>query len=226
MSNKVIKNDNGFSLIEILVAITLVAVVFGIFASFSFNSADDLEEASSNVERAIRFSVDEAALRNVIVRTRLYLDGSPQKISVEYGPDDSFVIPISQTEAPSSSVLDQEANDKKLKKFNRNFNRVPEFSDGAKPFKETVRVIAVGSSLTGLLYLDGQSSIYAYPTGEKDGGIIILGTNEEVRGITFEPFLLGFENINKYIDPDIGLDDTAEEQDKIAMEMFESWLKK
>ena len=67
MKTKAINNDKGFSLIEILVAITLVSVVFGIFASFSFNTTDDLEEATDNVERAIRFSIDEAALRNVIV---------------------------------------------------------------------------------------------------------------------------------------------------------------
>lgn len=226
MNNQVIKNQKGFSLIEILVAITLVSVVFGIFASFSFNSADDLDEATNNVERAIRFSVDEAALRNVIVRTRFYLDDRPQKLSVEYGPDDSFVIPLSQIEEKDSSVLNKEANDKKDKDFNKKFNRVPEFSDGPKEFKDNVRLIAVGSSLTGLMFLDGQASIYAYPTGEKDGGIIILGTNEEVVGVTFRPFLLGFDKIRKYLDVDTALDDIPEEQDGLAKEMFESWLKK
>lgn len=226
MKTKAINNDKGFSLIEILVAITLVSVVFGIFASFSFNTTDDLEEATDNVERAIRFSIDEAALRNVIVRTRFYLDDKPQKMSVEYGPDDSFVIPLSQVEAPSGSVLEEESNNKKLKKFNSNFNRVPEFSDGPKVFKDSVRLIAVGSSLTGLMFLDGQASIYAYPTGEKDGGIIILGTDSQIIAVTFKPFLLGFDRTIKYIGEEVSLDEVPDEQDKIAKEIFESWIKK
>lgn len=226
MNTQVIKNEKGFTLIEILVAITLVSIVFAIFAGFSFNTADDLEGSISDVERAVRFSVDEAALRNVIVRTRFYLDGSPQKMSVEYGPDDSFVIPLSQIEAPTSSVLDKEENDKKDKEFNKKFNRVPEFSDGPREVPDTVRIVAVGSALTGLLFLDGQTSIYAYPTGEKDGGIVILSNQKEIVAVTFAPFLLGFDKIRKYLDPETSLDDLPEEQDKMAKEMFESWIKK
>ncbi|MFT6070535.1 MAG: prepilin-type N-terminal cleavage/methylation domain-containing protein [Bacteriovoracaceae bacterium] len=226
MNNQAIKNEKGFSLIEVLVAITLVSIVFAIFAGFSFSEADDLEGAVSDVERAVRFSVDEAALRNVIVRTRFYLDGSPQKMSVEYGPDDSFVIPLSQIEVPTSSVLDKEKNDKKDKEFNKKFNRVPEFSDGPREVNDTVRVVGVGSALTGLLFLDGQASIYAYPTGEKDGGIVILSNQKQMVGVTFTPFLLGFDKIRKNIDPDVSLDELPEEQDKMAKEMFESWIKK
>lgn len=226
MTEKVIKNSQGFSLIEILVAITLVAVLFGIFASFSFNSSDHLEEASNNIERAIRYSVDESALRNSIVRTRFYLDGTPQKMSVEYGPDDSFVIPLNQVEPEEESLLNKESNKKKLKKFNLNFNRVPEFSEGPRSFNENVRLVGIGSSLTGLLFLEGQVSIYAYPTGEKDGGIIILGTTEQVVGISFRPFLLGFDYKRENIDKSISFDEIPEEQERVAKEMFESWLKK
>jgi prepilin-type N-terminal cleavage/methylation domain-containing protein len=226
MNAQAIKNEKGFSLIEILVAITLVSLVFAIFAGFSFNTADDLEGAVSDVERAVRFSVDESALRNVIVRTRFYLDGPPQKISVEYGPDDSFVIPLSQVEPPTSSVLDKEDNDKKNKEFNKKFNRVPEFSEGPREIKETVRIVAIGSSLTGLLFLDGQASIYAYPTGEKDGGIVIISDQKQIVAVTFTPFLLGFDKIRKYIDPETSLDELPEEQEKMAKEMFESWIKK
>lgn len=226
MNNQAIKNEKGFSLIEVLVAITLVSIVFAIFAGFTFNSADDIEGAISDVERSIRFSVDEAALRNVIVRTRFYLDGAPQKMSVEYGPDDSFVIPLSQVEPPTDSVLDKEENDKKDKEFNKKFNRVPEFNDGPRPVADSVRIVGVGSSLTGLLLMDGQSSIYAYPTGEKDGGIVFLADQKEIVAVTFAPFLLGFDKIRKYIDPDLGLDDIPEEQDKLAKEMFDSWIKK
>ena len=225
MNANAIKNEKGFSLIEILVAITLVSIVFAIFAGFSFNSDDALENTISDAERAVRFSVDEAALRNVIVRTRFYLD-TPQKISVEYGPDDSFVIPLSQIEAPTTSILDKEENDKKDKEFNKKFNRVPEFSDGPREIADNVRVVAVGSALTGLLFLDGQSSIYAYPTGEKDGGIVIISNQKEIIAVTFAPFLLGFDKIRKSLDPETSLDDLPDEQDKMAKEMFESWIKK
>ena len=124
------------------------------------------------------------------------------------------------------SVLDKEENDKKDKEFNKKFNRVPEFSDGPREVPDTVRIVAVGSALTGLLFLDGQTSIYAYPTGEKDGGIVILSNQKEIVAVTFAPFLLGFDKIRKYLDPETSLDDLPEEQDKMAKEMFESWIKK
>lgn len=225
MTFRAIGNNKGFTLIEILVAITIVGLVLGISLN-TFNNSNDIEEAVNNVERSIRYSIDEAALRNVIIRTRFNLDGEPQTYTVEYGPDDSFVIPLSEVEEQDTSVLRAEENAKKKKDFNKNFNRIPEFSDGPKEVKDTIRIIAVGSSLTGLLYLDGQASLYTYPTGEKDGGIVVIGNDQEVVAVTFEPFLLGFKNLRQLINPELEFEEVNDEQDRIAKEMFENWLKK
>jgi len=220
------KNQRGFTLIEILVAITIIGLVLGVSINTFTSNSSHIDEVVNDVERAIRYSVDEAALRNTIIRTRFYLDGKPQKMSVEYGPDDSFVIPISQIEPADNSVLKEDENKKKDKEFNKKFNRVPEFSDGPRNVHDSVRIIGVGSSLSGLLYLEGQASIYTYPSGEKDGGIIILGDDSIVTAVSFDPFLLGFKYERKLLDPDILYEELEAEQDKIAQEIFEAWIKK
>ena len=44
------------------------------------------------LERAVRFGVDEAILRNRIVRVHLLLDAYPQQYALEYAPDEKFIL--------------------------------------------------------------------------------------------------------------------------------------
>jgi len=93
-----------------------------------------MEEAISNIERAIRFSVGESALRNVITRVQFDLDKDPQELSVEYGPDDSFVLPPSEERimgVETEGTKESEEFEKRAKKINQSFNKVSEFSEGA-----------------------------------------------------------------------------------------------
>ncbi|RPJ66206.1 MAG: prepilin-type N-terminal cleavage/methylation domain-containing protein, partial [Alphaproteobacteria bacterium] len=88
-----LKNNQGFTLIEILVALVLMALVLGITISSPFSSRDDLDKDVNSIERAIRYMSDEAALKNAVIRFHLLLDTDPQEYAVEYGPSDSFILP-------------------------------------------------------------------------------------------------------------------------------------
>ncbi len=226
-TKKVNNSEAGFSLLEILVALTLGAMLYGLFASSANDSRDHLDQVLNNFQRAIRFSVDEAALRNAVVRVHFELDKDPQKWSVEFGPDSQFVLPNQKIEK-RENLGDQakEDQDEATKELNRKFNPVDEFNSGLKEISPLVRILGVGTSLGDELITEYEHSLYVYPTGEKDSGIIILTTDEEVASLTVDPFTLDFEVEYRPLKVD-GYTNEQIEKEKydIAKEMFEGWIK-
>ncbi len=215
--------DHGFSLIEILVAMFLMVLLLMLATSTSFSNRDKLDEAINNIERAVRFGIDEAALRNVIVRLHFYHDKSPIEYALEYGPSDNFVLPISLTEEDRGT--DKEIIKQKAKKFNKNFNRISEFQDSNKKLPDDVKLLGVGSKLSGRLINEFHSSIYIFPTGEKDASILFFGTDEEMASLELEGFADDF-SVNYYkLEQDIPEDEIAEKQEELTLELFEKWIK-
>lgn len=183
------KSQKGFSLLEILIALVLITLVLGVVIGDSFSSRTRLEETVSLVERSLRSSVDEAALRNVITRVNFKLDGETQEFAVEYGPDADFVIPTSLVKvATVESLAEAEARQKELGQVDKQFNRVRELAD--KPFEvdDPIRILGVGTKVTNTFIAEGSASIYVYPTGEKDAAFIVLATDQELAVLTTEPF--------------------------------------
>ena len=88
-----LNNNQGFTLIEILVALVLIALILAVSISNPLSSRDDLEKDVNGIERALRFMSDEAALKNAVIRLHFILEGDPQQYAVEYGPSDSFILP-------------------------------------------------------------------------------------------------------------------------------------
>jgi len=221
---KILKSQSGFSLIEILVALFLMASVFGIISIGDSGHRKNLEEAANDLERAIRFSTDESALRNTIVRLHLLLDESPQEYAVEYGPNDNFVLPTPII-APASGLSEREQEElaEETKKLNRNFNKIREFQEKNKSIHETVRIVGVGTEQNEFLQTDFHSSLYIYPTGEKDSGIIILATDEEVVSLTINAFTMDFEREYQPLDYEEN-DEIEDVQNAIAEEIFQKWL--
>ena len=196
MGRKINKPINGFTIVEVLIALALISVIVGMVVSSLSNTRGNLEEAISNIERAIRFSVGESALRNVITRVQFDLDKDPQELSVEYGPDDSFVLPPSEESImgqASEGIKENEEFEKRVKKLNQSFNKVSEFSDGPLQLPGDVSIIAIGTNISLKLITNNFASIYVYPSGEKDGAIIILSAGNEVIGLSVSPFKEEFE---------------------------------
>ncbi len=204
MKKRSVLNQKGFSLIEILIALALVALVLAVVVGDSFSSRNKLEEIVSLVERSMRSSVDEAALRNVITRINFKLDEEVQEFAVEYGPDADFVIPTSLVKiATVESVSENELRQSETQKVDKQFNRVKELAE--KPFEVEypVRILGIGTRITGAFVVEGSASIYVYPTGERDAAFIVLATDQELAVLTTQPFndeitidyhLLGEEN--------------------------------
>jgi prepilin-type N-terminal cleavage/methylation domain-containing protein len=216
-------NQRGFTLIEMLVALLLVTIVLAVVSGTSFSTRRNLDEALSDIERAVRFSTDEAALRNAMIRVKFNFDEDPQTWSVEFGPDGNFVLPASKTQAVTSQSEDKR-NKKKKSNIDKKFSKVKEFAESDKEFSAGVRIIGIATTLTQQMMLEGENALYIYPTGEKDSAIIIVATDDELASIKVSPFTMDLER--KYYSIDLDADgDISDKQVEMAEEIYQEWLK-
>jgi prepilin-type N-terminal cleavage/methylation domain-containing protein len=217
-----LKNNKGFSLLEILIALALAALMYGLFTYNSKDSRSKLNEAADNIEKAIRFGQDEASLRNSIVRLNFSFDREPQEYGVEAGPDDSFILPSPiASEADTQDEIEKEK--KQLEATNKRFNLVKEFDEKNKTLSERVTLVGFASSQQDKLITKMQGALYFYPSGEKDSAIIILGTEDELLALIVDPFSIDTKRVYRT------LEKKQEELTTIwaetAKELFDEWIK-
>lgn len=198
---KLLKSNSGFTLIEILVALFLVVLLLGIVTTGgSFTQRQALDQYLDDMERSIRFSMDESVLRNSMIRVHFDLNKEPQNYAVEFGPNDSFVLPQVRYQGAagtSLSLKEEEELEAKVKKLNKKFNKVKEFQNKNKEIENGVRLVGIGTSGSEMLMTEFQANVYIYPTGEKDDAIIIFATEEEVAAISVSAFTTSFDKIYK-----------------------------
>lgn len=182
-------NDQGFSLIEILVALVLAAMIFlAVPSSDNVQNHRDLKSAIDDLDRTIRFAGNEAILRNTVVRIRISLEKVPVEYTVEYGPAGNLPLP-DMPEKATKSLEEEKAEIDRKTALDRQFNKVEEFEEIKHEISERVTIIGVASTSQKKLFKDGEAMIYFYPTGEKDGGLIVFSTVEEIAYLEIAPFL-------------------------------------
>ncbi len=188
-TSKLIKNDQGFSLIEILVSLVLVAMIFlAIPSSDNVQKHRDLKSAVDDLDRSVRFAGNEAVLRNSVVRLRLSLDKTPIEYTVEYGPAGNLPLP-DMPEKASKSLEEEKVEKDKRAALDRQFTKVAEFEDIKHEISEDVTILGMASTSQKKLMKEGEATLYFYPTGEKDGGLIIFSTTDEIAYLEVAPFL-------------------------------------
>ncbi|MDO9183239.1 MAG: prepilin-type N-terminal cleavage/methylation domain-containing protein [Bacteriovorax sp.] len=220
-----LNNKQGFTLIEILVALFLIVLVMSLSLSTSFSSRADLDQEVSSIERAIRFMSDEAALKNAVVRLHFILDKDPQEYAVEYGPSDTFILPPKpEYETKVETKEEEEKKKKTMKDINLKFNKIAEFQDKNSELPDHIKIIGVATPQSQKLQTKGEVSIYTYPTGEKDEALVILGSEEDIISIKVNPFSMKIEHqvytLGKNLEKDV-----VEKQQAKAREIFEKWQK-
>ena len=224
---KQLQNDQkGFSLLEVLIALSLGAAVLGAIIVRVGDTRRDLKQGLNDLERAIRFSDSEASFRNSLIRLHIKLGDEEkpyQSYSLQYGPEGSFVLPKAQS-TKNLTESEREEEDKKAKALDRKFNKIEEFQEEDKELNGNIRFIGIGTTHNDALITDGNVSLFTYPTGEKDSAIIILGSDVEVGYIKISAFLQDFNTGYK----PLVLEDNSEEEiyDKqrdLADEIFFEW---
>lgn len=221
-----ISDERGFSLLEILVALFLVALMFATFnySSLSGTNRDKVEEVQELLERAVRFASDESVLRNTVIRIHFSLDKEPQEFTVEYGPDEDFILPKKVLNVSKVVTLKEAEELKKFNKgINKKFNKVKEFQEDPMLLPDNIKILAVGSSLTEYNQNDGEVSLYVFPSGEKDSAIISILSADEVATLETSSFTLDFER-NYYPFSQTGVN--PEDSLDYSNTLFEKWLKK
>jgi len=227
LKNKInLKNNHGFTLIEILVAMILIIVVLYAFSGMNpFDSKNDLEDAVLDFKRAVRFIADESALRNTTTRIHIYMDKSPQEWSVEYGPSANFIqAPKKENETQTISKEEEEKLQKETKQINLKFQRVTEFMDENKEVSDNVKVVGLGNLQSDFLQTKGEVAIYSYPTGEKDQAILFLADDERLAAIKIDAFSNKITH-NYYLLGTIEEKDIESKISQKTKEIFEKWLR-
>jgi prepilin-type N-terminal cleavage/methylation domain-containing protein len=200
------QNKKGFSLIEILVALTLGAGLYGLYQQSGNDNRKKLEESINNLERAIRFSLDEATLRNTIGHFVL-------------PPQEAIVSNL------SSSENDEKEKAKKVKSaLDRKFSKVSDYSDRTLTIQWPIKLIGVGTTHSKVFITDSEASIYVFQTGEKDSGIIILGSEEELAVLALDPFTLDFKkSFHKMNISAPTIEEFEEKRIEMATQLFKEW---
>lgn len=215
-----IKEQNGFTLIEILVALFLMAMGAMVLLSGGSSSDQQMEETLSNIERSIRFGADEAALRNVIVRLHFKLNLDPQEFAVEYGPDAQYIPPpIPQENISELSGSELEEYQETQQEISRKFNRIRELQEESFQVYYPLKVVGVGLDQSEDLVYDGEASIYIYPSAEKDPALIILADEIQIKTLSLDPFTMEFRETT------YALRNGPEWEDVLAQaqQIFEEW---
>lgn len=219
-------HQKGFTLIEILVALFLVVLVVGLLAGNPFSTRDNLEKNLFEIERALRYAKDEATLRNAVVRLKINLE-YPQSYVLEYGPNDNFVLPpdlYSQEYAVQTRAEDEE-RDERIEELDSKFHRVRAFQESEKEFLMGVQAIGGATGMTERLITENQFTIYVYPTGEMDSGIIILASDDEIGALSFESFIDQFTIDYVLLDRFNQHGELIDQQFEAAQRKYEDWVR-
>lgn len=216
-------NKHGFTLIEILVAMFLIAIMSSLVISTSVSSRGVLEKEVNSLERAIRFMSDEAALKNAVIRVHFILNKEPQEYALEYGPSDSFILPPKPEFETKVETKEEEKKKKKVQnELNLKFNKITEYQDSNSELPYGIKIIGVATPQSEKLQMDGEVSLYAYPSGEKDEALVIIASDEDLFSIKVSPFSMAIEHeafsLGKVEEKDL-----LEKQQAKAREIFEKW---
>ena len=196
----IVNNHRGFSLIEILVALVLAALIFlAVPTSDTAQKHRNLKTAVEDIDRSVRFAANEAILRNTVVRLRISLDKNPPEFTVEYGPAGNLPLP-DMPEKSSLSLAEEKAIKDKSSAIDRQFTKVEEFEEIKQAINQDVQLPGVALSTKKGIQTDGEANIYFYPTGEKDGAIVFFATDEEFAYLEVAPFLSESRNTFQPLD--------------------------
>jgi prepilin-type N-terminal cleavage/methylation domain-containing protein len=222
--SQLIKSNQGFTVIEILVALVLVVLVLSMALSDTFSGSSHLEDESEKIERALRFMGDEAALRNSVVRIHFILNRAPQEYAVEYGPSDSFILPPEPEYEASLSKEEQEKADAETKAVNLKFNKVQEYQDSNSQVAEDVKILGIGNSTSKRFKETGDIAVYAFPSGEKDDALILLADDDAIVSLELDAFSSKIEKRTHKLE-NLSNREITELQTQKAKEIFEEWIK-
>lgn len=218
-----LRNNSGLSLFEILIALALVVIVFTLVAPNFGSERSELEKVVNGMRRAIVYGETEATLRNTITRISIDMSKDPQTVKLQYNTKkDLVLVQEVQQDLDKLGLSEREKAQKNLESFHKNFATISGF-DILKEISIPVQMIGLASAHINGMQTDGPANFYIYPSGEKDDALFIFTTNDEVVGLTVDPFSGEVSEEYQTINPNL---DPNDERERISDEMFNKWSKR
>jgi Tfp pilus assembly protein FimT len=219
-------NKSGLAIIEVLIALALMMLVFAVTNIGTTSSRDNLDKILDDVERGTRFATAESALVNAIVRVNFLLQNDPQEYSVEFSNDGSLILPAINNKTIVKSKKEEEEEIKQQNKLDKMFSKVKEFQkEGRKIENSDIRLVGIATNYSEKLITNRSISIYFYPSGERDGAIIFVASEDEIAEIIISPFLAEItRNYYPLVETE-DEDDLFEAQTNKAEELYQKWVK-
>lgn len=220
-------SNSGFSLIEILVALTLVGIVIYSVDFSLTGDSDDIESCVSSFERASRFASHEAILRGSMVRLHLSLDKNPQEWVLEAAPDGDFILPLFEKYEDDSKLSLEEKSQKEkiIKDVNNKFSRISEFEEETAVLPSKIKIMGVATSLHSKFIQEGDAAIYFYPNGERDAALMVFASDDEMFSLIIDPFTDGIRKEFFTLTKNKSEDLLIEEMENKAKEIYGEWMR-
>jgi prepilin-type N-terminal cleavage/methylation domain-containing protein len=232
------KNNKGFSLLEILVAMALVALIFSMVANFNFTSKQASEELIDDLTLAIDSATDEAALRNSNIRINFELsdpklenkdevsiEDQTQSILFEYALDSNELLEV--TERANRSDLTQTQLEKFIenqKSQKSNYARLSSLKNGKINVEYPVKILGIGYPNDNKFISTLSSSIYFYPDGDKDPAIVFITEGQQIHYLVIPQFGLNIKYDSVLIESsstELDFEELIEKARTRAKELFE-----
>ena len=218
--------QKGLTLVEILVALTIAALL--VYVSVSNTSSSDrnnLDEAMDTVEKIINFSINESVLRNRITRAHFDLTQKIPKITIEFNSDHEFVLPdIKKYDDKNLRDSEQKAKKKLINKINSKFKAIEDLDSDQLKIPSSVQILGIATSLMPSFITDEETSLYIYPTGERDRALIIFAAFHQITAMMIEPYT--GEIKREYTTLTVAdKDDLETEYEKAVEKFFADWQK-
>ena len=216
------RHNQGLSLIEILVALVIASLLFYVSVSTPGSSErDNLDRAMDTMEKIINFSINESILRNRITRAHFDLTNEIPLIKVEFNSDTQFVLPdLKQYDEENLGIEEREAKERLIKKVNSKFKSIEDVDPENLKIPEQIQILGIATSLRPSLIADDETSIYVYPSGERDSALIVFAAFDQIAALTIEPYTGEF--IREYVT--IAIENELEEEyEEVVEEFLANW---
>ncbi len=118
------------------------------------------------------------------------------------------------------SISEREEKEKILEDLNSKFKKITEFEDRSQSLDGDVKIIGVATTLRPQIIYDEQVSVYTYPSGERDGALIIIASFNEALGLIIEPYTGNIRREYVIIDEDL---EKEKEYERVREELFRRW---
>jgi prepilin-type N-terminal cleavage/methylation domain-containing protein len=174
-------SNSGFSLIEILVVIGLMALITGIFVpSFTGVFRESGEAFIRQTALMMGQARDRALLTDKLIRLRIDLD--KQVMALDEAPSE-YLVP----KLPDGALSERE-KEEQAKKEAATFRPVSELMKEPRKMPEGIRIIQVKSPRYKKPVTEGVALVYFFNNGNTDGATIYLETAEKThQAITIHP---------------------------------------